>query len=768
VHKGIAFVVTGQNGDGIPINKPIPVTDHFSNVEVFEGGSGDDTLIDGTGTTKPSFDGGTGNNTVKLSGSYGDYDYSSSGYEADQLWHTVINPITSTDAPLDLVNVQQLQFGDGSILPLADHGKSYSVSSLFTSAGTVTKYQFWDSTADPASGHFVINGAAQAKGQAIDVSSSQFPQTSFQSGSGSNDLWVRTFDGLQWSAWQEFHVNAPLNRTPVVVATDRAVAHGASFAASSLLSVSDADGDAMTRYQFWDATADPASGHFVVNGAAQGVNQIIDVSAAQFSQTMFQSGSGPDDLWVRAFDGMQWSAWKELHVNAPVDTGPVVTVSNLSLRKGQSAIAASNLFTTTSPFGDPVSKYAFWDSGLGGGHFLVNGVAQVTSAEIEVTASQLSQLTYQPGSAGDMLWVRANDGYVWGAWSPAFTVSPWVDSAAIVTVANMRAAHGQSFTAASLFGVSDVDGDSISKYAFWNSGTGSGHFTLNGVLEGTNQEIDVTAGQLSQLSYQSGSGADTLWVRANDGMSWGNWSNAFSVSAPIDTGPVVTATNAGIKSFPNQTFAASSLISYSDPFGSPATQYDFWNAGAGGGHFLLNGSALPANRDNIISSAQLSQLTYQVGTGSDTLWARANDGTVWGGWSKSFTISDPPAVGAGETNTLGSGYAGEINFLGDTGTLRLEDPSSFAGTVAGFHGHDAIDLADIGFGASSTLGYSGNADNSGGTLSVSDGTHMANIALLGSYMASSFVAASDGHGGTLISKTAQSVTQMPMVTQPHA
>ena len=66
---------------------------------------------------------------------------------------------------------------------------------------------------------------------------------------------------------------------------------------------------------------------------------------------------------------------------------------------------------------------------------------------------------------------------------------------------------------------------------------GGGHFVLNGVAQGTNQEIDVTAAQLSQLSYQSGSGADTLWVRANDGTQWGNWSSSFTVTAPIDTGP---------------------------------------------------------------------------------------------------------------------------------------------------------------------------------------------------------------------------------------
>ncbi len=51
--------------------------------------------------------------------------------------------------------------------------------------------------------------------------------------------------------------------------------------------------------------------------------------------------------------------------------------------------------------------------------------------------------------------------------------------------------------------------------------------------------------------------------------------------------------------------------------------------------------------------------------------------------------------------------------------------------------------------------------NSGGTLSVGDGVHTVNIALLGSYMASTFVAASDGHGGTLISEAAQSFEPEP-------
>ena len=97
-----------------------------------------------------------------------------------------------------------------------------------------------------------------------------------------------------------------------------------------------------------------------------------------------------------------------------------------------------------------------------------------------------------------------------------------------------------------------------------------------------------------------------------------------------------------------------------------------------------------------------------------------------------------------------------------------KNSSSFTGTVAGLSGQDASDFVGTGLGASSTLGSSGNPENSGGTLPVGDGVHMANIALLGSYMASSFAAASGGQGGTLISEAAQASTHTPIVTQPHA
>jgi hypothetical protein len=63
-----------------------------------------------------------------------------------------------------------------------------------------------------------------------------------------------------------------------------------------------------------------------------------------------------------------------------------------------------------------------------------------------------------------------------------------------------------------------------------------------------------------------------------------------------------------------------------------------------------------------------------------------------------------------------------------------------------------IDLPDIAFGAQTTLAYSRNAAGNGGTLTVSDGRHAAALALIGNYMAGSFVVAADGHGGTLVTE----------------
>ena len=413
----------------------------------------------------------------------------------------------------------------------ASHNQNIAASALFSvtdgDGDAITKYQFWDSTTDPASGHWVVNGMVQGTNQAIDVTAAQLAQTTFQSGSGSDDLWVRAFDGFDWSEWKEFHVNAPVEARPVVTAPDFAASHNQDIAASALFSVTDGDGDAITKYQFWDSTTDPASGHWVVNGMVQGTNQAIDVTAAQLAQTTFQSGSGSDDLWVRAFDGFDWSEWKEFHVNAPVEARPVVTAPDFAASHNQD-IAASALFSVTDGDGDAITKYQFWDSTTdpASGHWVVNGMVQGTNQAIDVTAAQLAQTTFQSGSGSDDLWVRAFDGFDWSEWKE-FHVNAPVDQKPVVSGSDAILPLNGSVPVMSLFSVSDSENDPIIQYQFWDStpAATSGHFEINGTPQGANQAIDVSAAQVNQTGFVAGSvpGVDQIWERAFDGSLWSDW-----------------------------------------------------------------------------------------------------------------------------------------------------------------------------------------------------------------------------------------------------
>jgi hypothetical protein len=71
------------------------------------------------------------------------------------------------------------------------------------------------------------------------------------------------------------------------------------------------------------------------------------------------------------------------------------------------------------------------------------------------------------------------------------------------------------------------------------------------------------------------------------------------------------------------------------------------------------------------------------------------------------------------------------SWLRPTGTLWLDRPSTFTGKVADFGAQDGIDLPGIPFGVHTTLGCSENSSDTGGTLTVKEGTHVAKIALLG-------------------------------------
>jgi hypothetical protein len=270
-------------------------------------------------------------------------------------------------------------------------------------------YFFYDNSADPASGHFTVNGVVQAANTTFAVTAAQLGSTTFTAGQLPDDLFVNVWDGAAYSGPKEFHVNVPANQAPTVMAPDFSASKGQVVNASDLFSANDANGDPLL-YFFYDNSAAATSGHFTVNGVVQAAGTTFAVSAVQLAQTTFTAGTaGADDLFVNAWDGSAYSGPKEFHVNV-VNNAPTVTAPNQTASSGQ-VLNASSLFTANDADGDSL-LYFFYDNSAAStsGHFDVNGVTQAAGTTFAVSQAQLANTTFIAGTTGDDLFVNAWDG----------------------------------------------------------------------------------------------------------------------------------------------------------------------------------------------------------------------------------------------------------------------------------------------------------------------------------------------------------------------
>jgi hypothetical protein len=133
--------------------------------------------------------------------------------------------------------------------------------------------------------------------------------------------------------------------------------------------------------------------------------------------------------------------------------------------------------------------------------------------------------------------------------------------------------------------------------------------------------------------------------------------------------------------------------------------------------------------------------------------AVANTGTLYAGVGQlnvegAVTGSGEAAISGG-TLTFASSFNEAVTFAG-SGELQLAQSQTFTNTITGFSasGATSLDLRDIGFVGASEATFSGTM--SGGTLTVTDGTHTAHLSLDGDYLGDTFTAASDKSGGTSV------------------
>jgi autotransporter passenger strand-loop-strand repeat protein len=123
--------------------------------------------------------------------------------------------------------------------------------------------------------------------------------------------------------------------------------------------------------------------------------------------------------------------------------------------------------------------------------------------------------------------------------------------------------------------------------------------------------------------------------------------------------------------------------------------------------------------------------------GTETVYGKASGGTINGGLIE---------VASGGT------ASGTVSFLSG-GTLQLDAGAGFTGAIKGFGKPDLldrIDLRGIAFTLGATTESFSQTTSSSGILTVTSGTNIVHLTLLGVYTTSNFTLATDNHGGTRV------------------
>jgi len=319
----------------------------------------------------------------------------------------------------DINHAPVVALPSGANVGASSRTQVFALSSLFTASDADNQplsYMILDNTVGSGSGHFNIAGVAQREGGWIGVSAAQLSQITFTPGlTRSDDLYFYASDGIA-SDLKGLNLMPAQNYAPVVSlpsgANIGASSHGQSFALSSLFTAADPNNDALA-YMILDNTPGSGSGHFNIAGVAQLEGGWIGVTAAQLSQVTFTPGlTRADDLYFYASDGITFDL-KGLNLMPAPNHAPVIALpSGANVAASSQSVPLSSLFAATDADNDAL-MYMMLDNttGSGSGHFNIGGVAQAEGGWIGVTAAQLSQIAFAPGSGrADDLYFYASDG----------------------------------------------------------------------------------------------------------------------------------------------------------------------------------------------------------------------------------------------------------------------------------------------------------------------------------------------------------------------
>jgi len=283
---------------------------------------------------------------------------------------------------------------------------------------TLTQIEVWDNTGmrnwnigggypDASSGFVYTFNLDQ-------ISVTGFEAPNFSDPPVTETLWVRGFDGVAWSAWEDFKLTSlPPNQAPMVTIGTLTDSPGDWTRLTDIMTITDPGGDPITQIEVWDETG---ANNWWADGALVDANSGYVTSDIADVWVQADATPGTQPLWVRAFDGWDWSPWERFDlVTTPQNTAPGLTMENQN-KSVNEWTRASDVWSFVDAQGDPLVGVELWDSN-GSNNWYADG-ARVDASSGYVTTSGLNDIWFQgdPVASAQTLWLRGFDGQDWGAW----------------------------------------------------------------------------------------------------------------------------------------------------------------------------------------------------------------------------------------------------------------------------------------------------------------------------------------------------------------
>ncbi len=452
---------------------------------------------------------------------------------------------------------------------------------------------------------------------------------------------------------------------PTVDAQNQTVLLGTTVPLSTLFTASDADGDALTRFQIRDNNNNPNSGYFTFNGVVQPPNTLLTYNYSDLNLLVYHSGTAitKEQIDIRVEAGGEWSNFASFLLFTVKENlnRPVVNAADTTVVQNE-FIQVSDTVSFNDPDGYPVKRWRVRDRNTGAfsGNLQVNGVLLAAGQWHYVEAEDFGDLRFNAAFSApnlDVIDIRGFDGADWSFRTTFNSFTTVNFNRPVVIPSEYQIATDERVALSELFRVNDADGNTIKRLRFWDAGPHpwSGNLLRDGIALPANQFHEFAIEELGRFEWMSASRSfnEQIRVQAFDGK---HWSDLQTIRVATNEKPDIgVATDYSIRQQLEFVDMSNLIVKLDD--GPVYSRYEVYDASFNSdplmdltGEFRNGFQVLPGGQVHALTPQDFFSLTFKTGKyearSVDELYVRAFNGTFWSDWTRHTVRTEPEYIDA--------------------------------------------------------------------------------------------------------------------------